>query len=55
MASDLTKSKKQSRLSQTVFPLLTLFPLAKSNMVSKILKNADMKEQAMTDPKCLVM
>jgi hypothetical protein len=35
--------------------LLTLLPRARSNIVSKMLKNADMNEHAMTDPRCFVM
>jgi len=54
IASDRTKSKKQSKLSQIVFPRLIFPPLTKSNTASKTLKNADMNEHAITDPKCFV-
>lgn len=54
IASDLTKSKKQSKLSQTVLPRFIFPPLTKSKIVSGTLKNADINEHAITDPRCLV-
>lgn len=56
IAYDRTKSKKQSRFAHMVLSFsLTLLPRAKSNMVSNMLKNADINEHAITDPRCFVM
>jgi len=54
MASERTKSKKQSKLSQIEFPRLIFPPLTKSKIASKTLKNVDINEHAITDPRCLV-